>query len=432
MSETAEAVRNALTLIGATTKTANVSQAVPTARTRESLDYLAGSQLSDMMNPALDVREIAEGLFKPKATKVLMKAFGEALQVPGKYSHAVELAAYVAALVPLMEPDRLARVFGAVNEVETAFAPARYTLQLSGKLANLLRDYPEERREKLAYSLWVEAHTDRWWDLTAGQAAVAAQDATNTPLIPENELIELFSKMSLTYSREVAAQIRVMPESEAVREMLAAYNDDLAKEKYVNPDIAVLASHVQWLKPFERPESPVGGLLDTLKFLHEELDHEFPKKPTTFASMFPDIKLYGDRLFPFPDAVMSKDRQNLVGSVSIEVVKDAIALAANRDYMGNCTWSYKNRMEQGSYVLFRLLDGEKVYNAAMVLGKKSWTTGEINSRFNRGEVPTEVRAAFSNMVNSLPDFVNDSQALKVREYNKKLQELKRHKFRYTL
>jgi len=434
VSENFEAIRGALSMIGVANKTATASNVVPTAKTRGALDYLVSSTLDDLMNPALDVREISESLFNwsgsPKATKSVMKAFGDALQVPGKYSHAVELAAYVAALAPLLEPDRLARLFGAINEVSTAFAPARYTLQLANKLEWILKPYPEERREKLAYSLWVEAHTGRWWDLTAGVDVAAGGEAPEP--LPEDELLTLFESMKLPWTPETAEQFARIPETDAIRDTLAAYNNALLRDKMVDPDTAVLASHIPWLKPMERPESPVGGLLETMRDIHNELQYELPKKPQTFSSLFPDIKLYGGTQFPFPNSVLLASGRLLVDNVSMEVVKDATQLADNRTYMGNCTWSYKGRMEKGEYVLFRLHNGGEIYNASMTLYKNRWAVGEVNARFNRGNVPNKVRDAFARFVAAVPEVKADNELTKNRENYQKIQDFKNRKYRYKI
>ena len=62
---------------------------------------------------------------------------------------------------------------------------------------------------------------------------------------------------------------------------------------------------------------------------------------------------------------------------------------------------YKDRMDKGTYALFRLHHDGHIYNAAMVVTNGVWRTGEINSRFNSGGVPEGVRRSFGNMVRTM-------------------------------
>jgi len=438
MSANLAAVRGALSLLGAgatpATKTA-VSNTIPTAKTRAALDLLAANTAEQLVEKEINLRELAVSLFnwsnEPKATKNVMRSLNTALNTPGKYAHAVELTAYISALVPLLQPDRLARLFGALDEVNNAYAPSRYTLQFSHKLERLLKEYPEERREKLAYSLWVQSHTGRWWDLTAGQnAAVVEVEGEG---FSRKDLIDLFSQHKLTWTPATAEQFSKLQADDELVESLEKYNEALQKEKLVDPDTGVLASHLSWLKPLERPESPVGSLLDNLHEIISDIDYKMPEKPKSFSEMFPNIKLYGGTRFPFPTSVLVTDGKTLLPGVRLELVNNATQLADNRTYMGNCTWGYKGRMEKGEYVLFRILDGENVYNGSMIADKNGqWRLGELNSRFNRGDVPTKVRTAFSTFIGSLPPAVPDNEMTRQNKAAERMKEFTNHKFKYRI
>ena len=434
MGENLLAIRGALELLGSSQKNAKkTSNTVPTAKTRAALDLLVNSTPEKLISDQVNLRELTSNLFdwagEPKATKNLMRALSNALNTPGKYSHAVELAAYLAALAPLFQPDRLVRLFGAIDEVNTAFAPARFTLQLSHKLKRLLEQYPEERREKLAYSLWVQSHGGRWWDLTAGQD-VDVVEPDNT--MSKQEMLDLFEQYKLTWSPATAARFTQIDEHDSIRDVLEKYNDELLDEKILDPDVAVLASHLDWLAPFERPESPVGSLLDTLHGIIAEIDYDMPEKPKSFSEMFPNIQLYDSNMFPFPNAIYQCDGRMLIPNVRMELVSTATVLADNRTYMGNCTWSYKSRMEKGEYVLFRIHDGEHIYNGSMILNGNTWRLGEINSRHNRGQVPTAVRNAFNRFIDELPPAVADNDLTRKQEAYEKLRDFTNHKYRYKI
>lgn len=434
MGDNLTAVQNALAFLGASNPTKKVSNAVPTAKTRAALDLLAGSTPEQLTIDRIDLRQLTEDLFNwgetPKASKTLMRGLSTALNTPDKYSHAVELTAYIAALAPLLEPDRLTRLFTAINEVETAYAPSRYTMQLSRRLSQLFSRYPQERIEKLAYSLWVEAHKGRWWDLTAGAQPVAVDEQETK--ITGKELLDRYTSGNIAWTPNIAKLFKQIPENDLVRETLEQYNNDLLREKAVDPDIALLASYITWLTPDERPESPVGSLIDTLNTIVQELEYKLPEKPKKFSELFPDIKLYGGAQFPFPNSIMFTEGKELVPGVRLEVVNNATQLADNRTYMGNCTWSYKNRMEKGEYVLYRVHNNDEIYNGSLILNKDRWRLGELNSRFNRGQVPNNIRTAFERFIAALPPVKVDNELTANKEQFQKLKNLQARKYRYRI
>jgi hypothetical protein len=442
MSDSLFAIRNALSLVGVEqNKEVKSANLLPTAKARAAIDLLANSSPEKMIEHQVNLRDVAAGLFnwsgQTRTTKNVIRALNTALTTEGKYHHAVELAAYIAALAPLLEPDRLARLFTAMNEVETAYAPARYTLQLSHKLGKILSSFNDERREKLAYSLWVESHKGRWWDLTTGIVNPQLEDADNfvfaeNELLPEKDLIEAFSKFSLTFNPANVHQISRLKENNDIREALTNYNNALLKGKVVDPDIALLASHIKWLEIDERPESPVGSLIDNLITLKNEIEFDFPEKPKSFSALFPNITFYGGANFPFPNSILSTDGKDLANVAKLEVVKTATDLAANRTYMGNCTWSYKNRMEDGKYVLYRVHRNGEIYNGSLTLVNNRWRLGEINSRFNRGAVPADIRAAFSKFIDGLPAMQADNEMTKSIENYNRLKAYKQKKYRYSI
>lgn len=451
-TQASKAISSALTLLAEARKTENPNGenssasdvktgVLPTAKTRSALDLLTNSSLDYLLSNEVNLRELAQNLFNwsetPKATKNVMRELNVALQTPEKYAHAIELTAYIVALVPLLEPDRLARLFNAIKEVDTCYAPARYTLQLSSKLSQLLNKYPEDRREKLAYSLWVEAHQGRWWDLTAGETNQPVAPAVNEVEVEEisdEDFIKLFMERNLVWSTHIAAQARKIAYDVRIVETLDGYNNDLLDGKHVDPDLAVIASNISWLEPLQRPESPIGHFVDTLLNLVNQLDYVLPEKPKTFSEMFPNIRMYGGATFPFPNSILSQNGRVLNNSIRLELVSNATALADNRTEMGNCTYSYKGRMEKGEYVLFRVHSGGHVYNGSLILtgNERRWRLGELNSRFNRGNVPANVRATFEEFIRTLPPVAVDNEILKQIEQYKQMQRIKTHKYKYGL
>jgi hypothetical protein len=324
MSEQLEAIRGALNILGHnTTLEVKKSNVVPTAKTRTAIDFLASSNPQKIVDDRIDLRKLSDDLFnwagEAKSTKTVTKALATALNTENKYSQAVELTAYISALAPLLQPDRLVRLFNVIEEVDTAYAPAKYTMQLSNKLERLLKRYPEERREKLAYSLWVQAHKGRWWDLTAGTTinpevlgiaeGVEGEHVAGRRIHMEehfDDVVEAFVQDRITWGPLIAEELSQIEENPKIIEALRVYNDKLLRGKLVDPDLGVLSSHIPWLTSTERPESPIGSLLDGLDEIVTLIEYDLPLKPKSFSELFPNINLYGTEFFPFPNDFHSK------------------------------------------------------------------------------------------------------------------------------
>lgn len=438
-TDTGLAIKSALKLLGRS-NTVDTSEAgsMPTAKTRAVLDFLTASTQEELKNQELNLREMTQSLFdwheEKRSTKALLHAFNNAIMTEGKYAEAVEITGFISALAPLMQPDRLARLFEAINEVETAYAPARYTVSLYQKLNWLLARYPEERRETLARSLWVVAHKGRWWDITTGvQDEEPAQQQEEEGLQLADLIKDFSTDLALHWTEQRQALFSTASEKKygsVIRDAIERYSDNQLDEKIVDPDFAVFAGGIKWLAPRERPESPVASLVSVVQQLPEVIDeYEFPEKPKRFNDLFPNIRLYGEqaiaRAFPIIREALTLDGQTLNG-VQFEVVRNAVELEANKTFMGNCTWSYKGQMEKGMYILFRMHYQGEIYNAATAFNQRnngdgSWGIREVNSRFNRGAVPQKVRDLFSDLVKQLPGYCLRNNEDAQREVKRKLK-----------
>jgi hypothetical protein len=188
-----------------------------------------------------------------------------------------------------------------------------------------------------------------------------------------------------------------------VHEIVKRYVQRANNGDDVDVDLSVLAASLSWLPILDRPESPIAPLINTLRRVREALGEHYqaPAKPKRFRELFPDVRLYGDRMsFPYHQEILFTD--GIVGGgVRFELIKTPAELQENRTFMGNCTWTYKERMEKGTHAIYRLHEGGEVYNAAMSASNGSWRVGEINSRFNRGNVPQSVRRVFEAFVRGL-------------------------------
>ena len=348
-----------------------------------------------------------------------------------------------------LDPDRLGKVIASAPNVETAFAPERYTLGLTGALRKVLIRYPAARRETLLIDLWSVAHRGRWWDLTSGVAQVVTNTeknrrgkqavAWNEEQVEINEHLENLLKGrkkgtveadevltkallegKLVYDDSTVNLVRNLRPSHRLIEGLEELAANHRAGHLLDPDVMLLASYIPWLSPAQRPESPITWLVKTL--VASLTDREtgeikvdvLPNKPKKWVELYPPAELTG---FPFPAGVYKLHNTTLpsLRDCRVEVVRNPAELAANRDYMGNCTWSYKGSMEAGTYVLFKLWQEGHCYNASATADGNTWHLREINSRNNRGGVPDDIRNAFVALCGQLPPKIDPTQAAAVRE-----------------
>lgn len=354
--------------------------------------------------------------------KPLIRAFQDAINDPKKYPQAVEFTGYITALAPLLEADQIARMYRLVDETKTAFAPTAYTINFHSNLKRAFSGLSSARVEKIGESLWKESHNGRWWNMTAGIENVQEGQGNIAPSTIVKSLID-YSKNgaegdhmeNIIWSPENQEKFQKYIGSRLNKDLAIlseTFRTDLMKGEAVTPDIAIFLSAIPWLAPNQRPESPINSLLRTLVAIREDDDSfRMPKKPNTIKDLFPNLDFSTMAKFDFPfdpniirfaeTATMFK---KAAGNTEKEfnLISSKTALAQNARHMGNCTLSYQRNMEDGKYALFYIKDGDKEYNAAVQLRGDKWTVGEVNSRFNRGQVSQDFRSAFTQAINNLP------------------------------
>lgn len=420
----------------------------PSARVRPAIEEISQCGTFDELDAKrLNLKALAKDIFdwksapgQTKATGVVVKALAAALMAKGedgtpKFAQACEMLGFAAAAAPLLQPDRLARLIAAAPEAACAYAPDRYTIRLAGAMHYILKDYTEQRREELLVDLWKTLHDGRFWDVSAGvveldqgrrteqrQEERAAHEALIADLLAGTEqdpdaakerLVQAFLDETLPLGEATQEIVAEFEPSHLLRDQLLEFAENSRRGDVIHPDTVVLMAHIPWATPSERPESPAAWLMRTLVDALEPdpetgtaLMEGLPKKPRKWADLYPEIPLTG---FPQSAGVRSLNNKQLpgLGDVRIEVVTNTQQLTENARYMGNCTASFAHRMEQGTYILFRLLRGGEVYNAsATSRDNGSWAVGELNSRFNRGDVPADIRQAFTTLAGQLPPPVN--------------------------
>jgi len=380
-----------------------------------------------------DLLDWPPGLKSTQATSVVVKAVGAALvaRTPAGvscYAQAVEMLGFVAAASPLLEPDRIARIIAVAPAAGNAYAPERYTLQLSGLLRRLLTRYTEARREQILVDLWTQSHGGRFWDMTSGVVSVtgprarrgadpehrreegqAAAEAVADLLAGANRgtpeahasLGEALISGTVHFRPEVAEMVAVLPYTPELGAWVGSMVKDMARGGTAGPDQVLLSSYLAWTSPKARVESPITWLtrtlIDSLRPT-PEADPDWallPPKPRTFTELFPVAPIVG---FPYPAGALALEGQHIngVGSLRmrVELICNAETLAENRDYMGNCTYGYLSQLRSGRVVLVKAWLGDECLNIAWQHNANGqWTIRDMNTRFNAGNVPGWARTA---------------------------------------
>ena len=430
------AIKDASHVLGITTDTAVAANAPAVASKgatyRGELEVFSRFNSDTELAASLDERDtnlktVMRDLLGDKSTAAVAKAMGTALAT--NYASAVEMLGLVAAAADMLEPDRIARIITVAGATSTAYAPERYIVRFTTQLKQLLGGYQPARIETLLTGLWTVAHSGRYWDVTFGcpvdeqparrrrrnRDADAAAAAAITDMVNANDLTSSGAQNAvvaglveerLTYTRQMALLLETLPFSVEHADALSQLGERSRRGETLNPDTVVLMSHISWLIPNDRPESVMSWLVTSV--LNSRRDPEtnevafdtLPKKPKEWAALYPDVSGFGK--FPFPHQVYRLHGTALPGTtLGVDLIRTAGELDNNRQFMGNCTGAYRSQMEKGTYVLLRIESGVRTYNAALLHANGKWRAGELNSRFNRGDVPTTVRDGVGTIIKHL-------------------------------
>lgn len=378
---------------------------IPTAQTRSALEKLIRSSPEKLLSEEVNLRELLQDLFNwsgvNKVNKALIREFNAAVNTEGRYAHTVELTGFLVAIAPLLEPDRIARLYAASRDVQNVYAPAKYTLQLSTLLKKIFKGLSQERIERLAYSLWVSTHNGNWWHLTLGPQKDEILDLINDPPLSTEQAVQLLEDESLPWSLDAAEALKTSERSSKLADLIKEHNRIANLGEATSVDLPLLSSYMNWLEIYERPESPILGLLMVLQPIMEDEQYIAPKKAREFVEMFPPIDSQRIISFPLPRVFAEISRMNLPKNADTYLILDAQQLASNAQYMGNCTMSFRPQMERGDYALYKIDYGNTSYNAGLCRRNNRWVLGEVNSRHNRYNVPQELKNALFSYVERL-------------------------------
>lgn len=428
-SEAKQAIFNAFNVLNSvketttSEKTSVKKQLINSGSSRKALDYLTYTPYSEILNFDGSFKPLAQELFNwdggNKVNKPLIKIFADSIRIPHLFPHVLEFTSFVSSAAPLFEADHLAKMYEIMLESAekshnertlTSFAPAKYTLHFSNNLERVFSGYSPNRMIDLMMSLWVESHSGRWWDITSGLGrnnnpalqgrAPTAKETLKTLVKAVNGDDNVF--WSLEAQKEFA---RLEPSHE-----VAAFSEKivemLSDGEFVNPDVLVFLSSLNWLAPRQRPETPINGLLSSLIDIKEHASENYkpPKKPRAFSELFPAIYFQAgaSNVFPLPSELFPLENATTIDDNVIHIIKTPTALAENARFMGNCTGGYLDRIKEFKSVILYVSNGHNHYNVGLKIDSNgNIKMSEINSRFNRGHVPLELRQDISNKVKKL-------------------------------
>lgn len=414
---------------------------LPTAKSRKALDLLVNSVPADFQE--LNLKEFLQDLFnwdgKNHVNKPLIRVFQESLNA--KYSQTVEFTGYMVAMAPMLEADQIARMYDIVKDTETSFAPTLYTVNFHSNLKRAFAGLSPQRVEKLGLSLWKEAHNGRWWNMTVGVNNVAEEQGTVSPEVIYTNLLKIKQSadeaevmQNIIWSPQNQEQFRKFMNKKLDKDIAVlaeTFRKQLMSGAAVTPDVAIFLSAIDWLAPNQRPESPINSLLRNLVRLREE-DESFrmPKKPNTIRDMFPHLEITVDKDkidFPVDPQILESVRNKsfFESADKLDLILSKNALAQNANHMGNCTAGqhYTKKISEGKCAILYIQVGNSEYNAALNLSyNNKWTLGEVNSRYNRGQVPTELQKSLAKSVQNL-NAVSEQYLEFAKNFNKEKQAM---------
>lgn len=440
--DSAGAIFQALQFLNSATQSAphasrELQNEVPTALFRTAIETLAGHKTYEAFeatkpNLRALLRDALNWSGHGRATKVVNRAITQAMTGTDKTGHstypqALEMLSFLAVCAPMLEPDRLARIAQLVTETPNAYAPIIFPTVVSTQLQTLLRNFPDHRKEQLLASLWTEAHEGRWWESqevwietptaprrrrrqrNEEQESISAAQVESLLAGHRSATVQLvsaaFATNTLHYSEQATDAIANVPVASAKDR--AALRD---ARNYTDPDTPVLLSYIKSSYPTDRPASPIPEMVKQLvKYLGDEYgkDEPFPEKPESWYELHPAASLE-----PFPvskrelevlaECLKQPDAQSL--RLTGYIIKHSAQLRANADFMGNCTFSYRDSCESGTLLMGYITDAINHYNFSISTrgpeGQR-YSLREVNSRFNGGAVPEEVRNVLDGYVTAL-------------------------------
>lgn len=358
---------------------------------------------------------------KTVVKSVIAEMTGTNADGTSRWPNAIATLSYAAIWAPYLQPDRLARVIDSTVGQRAAYAPIRNIELTSKRLGDIIGRYNEDRREKLAITLFHDAHHGRWWDHTFAVGAFAAQRAQAAGNGARGQLAELLGQgrptpeqildivtnHQVVWDRRLADAVGAIHPKGTVAKQLAR----VAFDRDCDGDTAVILAHLAGLRPEQRPAPSVPQMIESLwrytcdPAVDAAGQYEMPDRPDEWADLYPEAST---SRYPFPRALLALHGTVIevgapVGEAHISVLRNDVELQRNGSAgeMANCTFGYNTRCANGEAAMLHVHCPQATgrhheFNIALMRRSNtdSWRVGEVNSKANQGNVPPELVEAF--------------------------------------
>lgn len=371
----------------------------------------------------------AERLAKePAASKVnknVLRAVGRALDQPDAvaYAKTADILGLASTFSGFLTPEGIIRIVELVHDetIVSAYAPASEMVATVLNLDTIIYDLPEDHRCDLLIDLTKVSHHGRWSDYTAGRTSATrrahvghieapfAQVPGDLQRLKDSTVIKRVLNGELNYN--TTGIITRLQNVGTIEPVLVAQIYTASHNAHIDPDLAALLSYLP-LRSTHLPPTPVPQMINILSHdigVMREAGNDMLldqiRQSRVWAEWHPDPDL---EMYPYPAYIYRthgmriQDHADNNGEIVVEIVNCPAALHANKEYMGNCTYTYNQQCKNGTYVLWRLHYRGNIYNAAITSDNRGannhWREREINSRHNGGNVPESVRAVWRELI----------------------------------
>lgn len=292
------------------------------------------------------------------------------------YQQATSLLSYAAAVAPMVSDQVLLELIEAGYVTVPIYSPIKYTATVTAPLTRMLRHYPEETRGLLAVSLWEVAHEGRWWDRNSAEGRKFMTGELSAGLAhqlweeSDSELLTKLGERALSYDPGTAARLTLIDELGTEEKRVLRQTMITMGERF--PDVLVLSAHLWPLDFYERPESPITRMVDslekTLAKAETTPEEGLPRRPISWRDLYPAMV----QSYPIPERALRLEGKPLRGipGSRVSVIKNYVGLADEARYMENeLLDDFVFSIAQGNKVVFRVESPLGEMNVVLTVNK---------------------------------------------------------------
>lgn len=305
--------------------------------------------------------------FTSKATPELVSAVRTLLEMPDHQRVADKLS-YAAACAPHFSPNELVQLLEVITPIVASCAPCDRLSELRDEVGAFLELRLFTSPVEAARALYILGH-----------GPISNSMGNN---------VEQMVRVLRGEKRGIIDYKREFPDFYAAIGK-ASDGEGLDIEK---PDVDYWIRVAQVLPPPFLPKAHYKQGAQVIKTAHETVSKrtgvdQYESLESLFAE-FKTILERGDLGFP---AYSFMDET--INDIQVQTIISMLALEANGDYMGNCTYShYKSDFEAGTGVLYRLIDADGNYfNSDFRIRGQEWYCRETEGRVKGGRIPLNDR-----------------------------------------